>query len=362
MHQREIKTAHAQAHSRKRLDETNTAIMTYWKICYRYVSEPMIVVSKNLEVRKKIFVAFVCVVRVVMSLTRKLPTRGAAIAAPAPSDCILPFDVSSCADSVQWNWSIWSYKRNSVSQRAIVSLIARLLKVPFANNGSFHLSRTSFRELICVRAQIEKIKKDNEALLEQLNLASRSVASLENVQVAQQLARLAEQKEIYEKKIQGEQSKHKELDAQIKALQQKIQEERTRLGGVNAVKDHNHAITKQVKILENRLEKVLFFLPFILYCPTSCFNCVMQAMVKFNEALTRNRQLRELIDNLRRERLMFDSIYKKLERELNDKKTQMAQIIEVSNSAYEARCVITFSLSPSFLVSFFLFRFIAPEQ
>jgi len=65
-------------------------------------------------------------------------------------------------------------------------------------------------------------------------------------------------------------------------------------------------------------------------------------MVKFNDSLTRNRELREQIDNLRRERLVFDSIYKKLERELNEKKTQMAEVIEVSNASYEARyaCVI----------------------
>lgn len=60
-----------------------------------------------------------------------------------------------------------------------------------------------------------------------------------------------------------------------------------------------------------------------------------QALVKFNEALAHNKQLRETIDNLRRERLVFDGIYKKLERELHEKKNKMAEIIEVSNSAYE---------------------------
>lgn len=34
---------------------------------------------------------------------------------------------------------------------------------------------------------------------------------------------------------------------------------------------------------------------------------------------------------------MFDQIYKKLEKELEEKKREMANIIEVSNSAYEAR-------------------------
>ena len=60
-------------------------------------------------------------------------------------------------------------------------------------------------------------------------------------------------------------------------------------------------------------------------------------MVKFNEALAYNKELRRQIDNLRRERFMFDKIYKKLEEELREKKNQMATIIELSNQAYEAR-------------------------
>lgn len=46
----------------------------------------------------------------------------------------------------------------------------------------------------------------------------------------------------------------------------------------------------------------------------------MQSMVKFNESLAQNKTLRERIDALRRERVVFDSIYKKLEKDLQDKK------------------------------------------
>lgn len=42
--------------------------------------------------------------------------------------------------------------------------------------------------------------------------------------------------------------------------------------------------------------------------------------MKFNESLAMNKNLRERIDTLRRERVVFDSIYKKLERELHEKK------------------------------------------
>merc|ERR1711988_1860837 len=55
------------------------------------------------------------------------------------------------------------------------------------------------------------------------------------------------------------------------------------------------------------------------------------------EAIEANRALREQIDTLRRERVVFDDIYKKLENELHSKKKEMANIIEQANAAYEAR-------------------------
>merc|ERR1711881_683125 len=57
----------------------------------------------------------------------------------------------------------------------------------------------------------------------------------------------------------------------------------------------------------------------------------------FNEAVATNKQLRDQIDGLRRERVVFDNIYKKLENELQQKKKEMANIIEQANAAYEAR-------------------------
>merc|ERR1719284_150520 len=59
--------------------------------------------------------------------------------------------------------------------------------------------------------------------------------------------------------------------------------------------------------------------------------------MRFNTAIAANRQLREQIDTLRRERVVFDDIYRKLENELQQKKTEMANIIEQANAAYEAR-------------------------
>jgi hypothetical protein len=88
------------------------------------------------------------------------------------------------------------------------------------------------------------------------------------------------------------------------------------MGGVNASKDNYHMIQKQIRILENRLDK---------------------ALIKFNEAISHNKTLRESIDDLRRERVVFENIYRKMERELQDRKQKMAEIIELSNQSYEQR-------------------------
>ncbi|KAJ1497013.1 Coiled-coil domain-containing protein 63 [Coelomomyces lativittatus] len=96
------------------------------------------------------------------------------------------------------------------------------------------------------------------------------------------------------------------------------------MGGVNASLVTSQAIEKQIRVLENRLD---------------------QSLVKYNRALATNKRLRAIIDNLRRERWVFDSIYTKFEKELADQKKVMAEIIESSNSAYEAR----YDFSPSMI-------------
>jgi len=66
-------------------------------------------------------------------------------------------------------------------------------------------------------------------------------------------------------------------------------------GGINSAQDRAIGLQKEIKRLESRRQ---------------------QASIKFNEAITHNKKLRTQIDSLRRERLVFDGIYKKLEKEL----------------------------------------------
>lgn len=62
-----------------------------------------------------------------------------------------------------------------------------------------------------------------------------------------------------------------------------------------------------------------------------------KANIKFNDAVSTNKTLREQIDTLRRERVIFENVYKRLEKELLSKRQDMANIIEIANTAYEER-------------------------
>lgn len=55
------------------------------------------------------------------------------------------------------------------------------------------------------------------------------------------------------------------------------------------------------------------------------------------QGITQNKKLREMIDNLRRERMMFENINNGLEKELQKLKKEMATIIESANTGYEFR-------------------------
>ena len=135
-------------------------------------------------------------------------------------------------------------------------------------------------------------------------------------QEQQELSRLHDLADTYTRKIELEKRRLEELDQAEALAAAKSLEQRKNNGGVNAGREHHLQVQRQVKVLENRLDK---------------------AIVKFNEALAHNKKLRDEIDNLRRERVVFDQIYKKLDKELLGRKGEMARVIELSNIAYDAR-------------------------
>ncbi|KAI8810383.1 hypothetical protein BJ742DRAFT_888301 [Cladochytrium replicatum] len=167
------------------------------------------------------------------------------------------------------------------------------------------------------RGTIEKLKRDNQHLLDEVKLLEQRNDDRKRNGIRSKKAEfMADQAEMFQKKLRQMVAEIETLNLQIASLGQDIDAERADLGGVHAASQNCEAIAKQIRILENRLDK---------------------ALVKFSKSLAVNKRMRGTIDNLRRERLVFDNIYRKFERELTEQKKQMAEIIEMSNAAYEAR-------------------------
>ncbi len=108
----------------------------------------------------------------------------------------------------------------------------------------------------------------------------------------------------------------KNIDIHIANFQKKIVEKKkNNVGSISGAENETN-LHKQIKILENRLDK---------------------ANQKYNETIAINKELKGNIDSLRKQRIIFDNLYKKLENQLNEKKKIMAEIIEKANSSYEER-------------------------
>lgn len=141
--------------------------------------------------------------------------------------------------------------------------------------------------------------------------SQRKLATQKNV--LSQIALLNDFDENYSSKILSE---HKALDDKIAEVQRKIDEQREKLKNAPNEQQTSEKVTKQIKSLENKLDK---------------------NVKEYNKAVAHNRQLRDKIDALRRERLVFDKIYDKLEKELEGKKREMEHTITEAEAAYRAR-------------------------
>lgn len=97
-------------------------------------------------------------------------------------------------------------------------------------------------------------------------------------------------------------------------MQASINDKRAKLQKVEG--NSSDSLGKEIKKLERALDKTL---------------------QKHNEILAQNRQLKEEIDHLRRERVTFDKIYKKLEVELQSKKKTLCEVFESSEKAKERK-------------------------
>lgn len=160
---------------------------------------------------------------------------------------------------------------------------------------------------------IETLKTETKKLREQLCLDNLQQS---NLGVETEIAKLQEQGDNFARKIEIEKRKIADLDSKISLMTEKLKAQREAIGGKQGAKETNEGIARKIKSLENKLDK---------------------SLQKYNEAIAHNKQLREQIDKLRRERVVYDSIYKKLEEELQSKKDEMKAVVKKGYKAKKKR-------------------------
>ena len=87
-------------------------------------------------------------------------------------------------------------------------------------------------------------------------------------------------------------------------------------GSAGSNQDQSTQLGKQAKIIENRLEK---------------------ANKRYGAAMAQNKVLRDKIDELRRERVIFEQVYVKLEKDLGVKRRDLSRLIETVDKINDDR-------------------------
>ncbi|XP_071790536.1 coiled-coil domain-containing protein 63-like [Asterias amurensis] len=130
------------------------------------------------------------------------------------------------------------------------------------------------------------------------------------------LKKLLDKFEEHEATVMAEEGALVKLNEKVTQLERMLQKKYKDLGGFQVDSIRHVTTQKRIRVLENRLDK---------------------ATVGFNTMLTNNHEQRERIDHLRRERAIYDRLYRKLSKEQKDLKCQITEMIEEATGAYDTR-------------------------
>ena len=169
-----------------------------------------------------------------------------------------------------------------------------------------------------LHGQIKKDKKTIELFKEKIAKLILEKKKLEEKQHLKGDIDQSDTPQIQELKIaiKTELEEKKSFDDKIADIQNEFLIIKNEMGGLNATQALKERYEKHIRILENRLDK---------------------ANQKFNDAIEYDKNLRNEIDKLRKERFFFENIYKKLEKELEKLRKDISKNLEEAYDNYEQR-------------------------
>lgn len=127
---------------------------------------------------------------------------------------------------------------------------------------------------------------------------------------------------MVKEKLEKESQLNKQLDESLQIVQKEIIEQKRKQSGTVGLiscQERSNQLNRQVKIIQNRLDK---------------------ANSKYSEAAGKFKAQREQIDVLRRERVMFEQMYTRLENDLGVKRKDMAKLIDEVSLIYKDRDLV----------------------
>jgi len=163
---------------------------------------------------------------------------------------------------------------------------------------------------------ITQLEKELKELDTNMKLANSPGMKKQDRENSKTLKNFMMSQDEYLRLVNKETEEIQSLDRQISEIEEKINAQHRQMGGVH--NSHQRHVTTQhtIRVLENRLNK---------------------ATREFNEMLAQNAKLREDIQHLRNQRGIFDTIHKRLCKNLVGKKREQLELIEQSTQAFDQR-------------------------
>lgn len=118
-------------------------------------------------------------------------------------------------------------------------------------------SEESQRLLRKQQGAIDALAKQNKELKSEIGLVTRRANKPMSEMQQDAINKLIDMSERYAKTIEFETENVATMEEQIAVMRQKAFLQRKTMGGVNASRENVHMIQKQIRILENRLDKAL---------------------------------------------------------------------------------------------------------
>nr|XP_019956998.1 PREDICTED: coiled-coil domain-containing protein 114-like [Paralichthys olivaceus]XP_019956999.1 PREDICTED: coiled-coil domain-containing protein 114-like [Paralichthys olivaceus]XP_019957000.1 PREDICTED: coiled-coil domain-containing protein 114-like [Paralichthys olivaceus] len=165
--------------------------------------------------------------------------------------------------------------------------------------------------------EMDRLRKEQEELHRNLCVCKSSSHQQQDSEDTQQLQALLEQGDMLEEELRKEKQCQKDLKREISDMEMKLSELRKgEFRSSDTQVSEVQRTQKAIQTLEYKLDR---------------------ALTRFNEQLSKNSHLREELQTLCVERVRFQQLHNRLDKELQEIRKKIGEMINLSTAAYDAR-------------------------